>query len=45
MGELGECVHEAGAMFGGGGQVGANERNCSAPARVRRQPETFLAGS
>jgi hypothetical protein len=25
VGELGECVHEAGAVFGGGGQVGANE--------------------
>ena len=26
----GECVHEAGAVFGGGGQVGANqaERQC-----------------
>jgi predicted HAD superfamily Cof-like phosphohydrolase len=25
VGELGECVHEAGAVFGGGGQVEANE--------------------
>jgi predicted HAD superfamily Cof-like phosphohydrolase len=25
VGELGECVHEAGAVFGSGGQVAANE--------------------
>ena len=40
-GEPGEGVQQAEAVFGGGGQVERMAQNCSAPVRVRRQPETF----
>jgi hypothetical protein len=42
FGGLGECVEPGDAVAGGGGQVGADDAEVSAPVMERMQPETLM---